>query len=103
MATPIVTSATQVMCGHAGTGSHIATQVRVKVAGSPVAVASDQYTVAGCSLASSGAPTICTVLAWTMPAIRVKAGGVPVLINTSMPQGVGPGVVIPGQVRVSAT
>lgn len=102
MGTPIVTSATTVMCGHGGTATHIPTQVRVRIGGSPVAVASDQHVVAGCSLSTSGGP-FCTVLTWTMPAIRVTVGGTPVLVQSSTPMGVGPGQVVSGQVQVSAT
>ena len=102
MGSPVLTSATTVLCGHAGTGAHTPSQTRVRVGGSPVAVATDQHVVAGCSLASSSGP-FCTVLSWTTPAVRVTVGGVPVLIGTSTPIGVGPGVVVPEQVRVVAT
>lgn len=102
MGTPVVTSATTVMCGHAGSATHVPSQMRVRIAGSPVAVASDQHVVAGCSLASSS-PTFCTVLAWTVPAMRVRAGGQPVVLHNSMPMGVGPGMVPAGQMRVTAS
>lgn len=102
MASPVVTSATTVMCGHGGSTTHSPTQVRVQVGGSPLAVSSDQHVVAGCSLSTSSGP-FCTVLTWTMPALRVTVSGVPVLVQTSTPMGVGPGVVVAGQVRVSAT
>jgi hypothetical protein len=101
MGAPVVTSATTVMCGHAGSATHIPTQMRVRIAGSPAALASDQHVVAGCSLASSS-PTFCTMLAWTVPAVRVKAGGQPLALHTSMPMGVGPGIVVSGQMRVTA-
>lgn len=101
MGTPVVTTATTVMCGHGGSATHIPTQVRVRIAGSPAALASDQHVVAGCSLASSSGP-FCTTLAWTVPALRVKAAGQPVALHTSMPMGIGPGVVSAGQMRVTA-
>jgi uncharacterized Zn-binding protein involved in type VI secretion len=101
MGTPVVTSATTIMCGHAGSATHVPTQVRVRISGSPAALASDQHIVAGCSLASS-TPTFCTTLAWTVPAMRVKVGGQPVALHTSMPMGVGPGIVAAGQARVMA-
>jgi hypothetical protein len=101
MGAPIITSQTTVMCGHGGSGTHIPTQVRVQIAGSPAAVASDQHAVAGCAL--SGTPTPpCVVLAWSVPAMRVTVGGQPVLVQTSLPIATGPGVVVPGQVRVQA-
>lgn len=101
MGAPIITSQTPVNCGHAGIGTHIPSQPRVRIAGSPVAVASDQHAVAGCSLTGSGTPP-CVVLSWTVPALRVKAAGQPVLVQTSIPIGTGPGIVMPGQVRVTA-
>lgn len=102
MGAPILTSQTPVQCGHAGTGTHIPTALRVKVAGSPVAVASDQHVVAGCALTGSPTPP-CVTLTWTAPALRVKASGQPVLLQTSMPLATGPGIVLPGQTRVMAT
>jgi hypothetical protein len=101
MGMPIVTSATTVMCGHAGNATHVPTQARVRIAGSPAALASDQHMVAGCSLASSSGP-FCTVLTWTVPATRVKVNGQPVVLHSSMPMGVGPGIVVTGQPRVTA-
>ncbi|SAL04855.1 hypothetical protein AWB78_07165 [Caballeronia calidae] len=102
MGAPLVTSATTVMCGHAGSATHTPSQTRVLVGGSPVAVTSDQHMIGGCSLSGSSGP-FCTVLAWTMPAMRVTAVGASVLIQSSMPMGVGPGMVVSGQTRVSAT
>lgn len=103
MGSPIITSATTVTCGHAGSATHTPTKtpVRVLVGGSPVALANDQHMVAGCSLSGSSGP-FCTVLSWNAPATRVKVGGVPVLIQTSTPTDVGPGMVVTGQMRVSA-
>jgi len=98
---PVITSSSTVMCGHAGSATHIPTQVRVQAGGSPLAVASDQHTVAGCSLSGSSGP-FCTVLSWTAPAARVQAGGVPVLVQSSVPMGVGPGIVVMAQPRVQA-
>ncbi|WP_143738503.1 hypothetical protein [Erythrobacter colymbi] len=102
MGTPVITSQTTVMCGHGGSATHVPTNMRVRIASMPVAVASDQHVVAGCSL-SSVPSTPCTTLTWSVPALRVKAGGVPVLVQTSVPMGIGPGVVAVGQVRVMAT
>lgn len=102
MGAPILTSQTPVTCGHAGTATHVPTQVRARVAGAPIALVADQHVVAGCAL--TGTPTApCLVLAWSVPALRVKAGGQPVLVQTSLPVATGPGIVMPGQVRVTAT
>lgn len=102
MGAPVITSQTPVNCGHAGVATHIPTQVRARAAGSPVALASDQHAVAGCALTGSGSAP-CVVLAWSAPATRVRVSSQPVLIQTSIPTAVGPGIVLPGQVRVMAT
>lgn len=102
MGVPVVTTATTVMCGHGGNATHVPTQMRVRIGGAPAALASDQHVVAGCSLASSGSSPFCTTLAWTVPAMRVKAAGQPLALHTSMPMGIGPGVVSAGQMRVTA-
>ena len=103
MGSPVITTQTPVNCGHAGVATHIPTQVRVRAGGSPVAVASDQHAVAGCSLTSVPGAVPCVVLAWTVPGTRVRAGSIPVLVQTSIPMATGPGIVMPGQVRVLAT
>ncbi len=102
MGAPIVTSQTPVNCGHAGTATHVPTQLRVRVGGSPVALASDQHIVAGCPLSGSGPPP-CLTLLWSVPAMRVMVSGQPVLIQTSIPIATGPGIVMPGQMKVMAT
>lgn len=102
MGAPVITSQTPVNCGHAGVATHVPTQFRVRVGGSPAALASDQHAVAGCGLTGTPTPP-CIVLAWTVPAMRVRAAGLPVLVQTSLPIATGPGIVMPGQVRVKAT
>lgn len=102
MGAPIITQQTTVMCGHGGSATPAPSQVRVKISGALAAVATDVYSVAGCALTGTGTPP-CVVLQWLMPAMRVKVQGVPVLLNGSMPMATGPGIVIPGQVRVMAT
>lgn len=102
MGAPVITSQTPVNCGHGGVATHVPSQVRVRIGGSPAAIAADQHPVAGCALTTTSTPP-CVVLAWTVPAIRVRAGGQPVLVQTSIPIGTGPGIVMAGQVRVMAT
>lgn len=102
MGTPVITQQTTVMCGHGGTATQAPTQVRVKISGALAGVATDVYSVAGCALTGTGTPP-CVVLQWLVPALRVKVQGIPLLLNSSMPLATGPGVVIPGQVRVMAT
>ncbi len=102
MGAPVITSQTPVNCGHAGVGTHVPTQMRVKISGSPVALASDQHVVGGCALSTTTTPP-CLTLMWSVPAMRVKVSGQPVLVQTSLPMATGPGIVMPGQIRVMAT
>lgn len=102
MGAPIISSQTPVNCGHAGAATHVPTQMRVRVGGSPAALANDQHIVAGCTLAGSSTPP-CLTLMWSVPAMRVKVSGQPVLVQTSIPIATGPGIVLPGQTRVMAT
>jgi len=78
---------------------------RVTVGGQPIVTQSATYTIAGCALPpNAGGP--CVTGQWLTPAVRVQAGGVPVVLQTSQaicaPTGTGlmPVVVQP---RVTAT
>jgi hypothetical protein len=61
------------------------------------------YTVAGCPFVSGSNPLPCVTASWTVAAVRVKAGGAPVLLQDSQaittPNGV-PLNVLVTQVRV---
>lgn len=72
-----------VMCAHAGTAQATAPSPRVKVAGQPAVLQSTTYTVAGCSLTSVPSPP-CVTAQWTVAAVRVKSGGVPLLLQDSV-------------------
>lgn len=102
----ILTKDTTIQCGHGATATAVAPQPRVTIAGGAVLVAASTHAVPGCPLTPPSTPPKCVTLAWMMPATRVTAGGVPVLISTSMSQSTGngtPGVVASTQSRVVAT
>ncbi len=80
------------------------------VSGQPVTTASDTYPIAGCAFNVSSAPHPCVTVRWLAPAVRVKVGGQPVILQTSpgltqaadqAPQG--SPIVVTGQVRVRGT
>jgi hypothetical protein len=75
----------------------------VKVSGQPVVTQAAPYTVAGCPFNVSGAPVPCVTATWVTAAIRVRAGGLPVLLQDSQaicaPNGT-PLSVVMTQVRV---
>lgn len=67
-----------VMCAHAGQAQPIVPSPRVKVSGQPVVTQPFPWTVAGCP---STPP--CVSALWITAAVRVKASGLPVLLQDS--------------------
>lgn len=102
--------AARLTCPHAAQVTTSPDQPRVKVLGQPVATAADASTVAGCPFTVGPNPSPCVTVEWLQPATRVKAGGQPVLLQTSLalarnPQQVPQGspVLVAGQSRVRGT
>jgi hypothetical protein len=77
-----------VNCTHGAQASITSTNVRVKVGGQAVALASDITTVAGCPfqvpIGTGTKPQPCVKVQWSTPATRVKVGGQPVLLQSSV-------------------
>jgi hypothetical protein len=68
-------------CPHAmGQLSIISSNVRVIVAGQPVATAADAGTIAGCAFNVNGKPQQCATVKWLAPATRVMVNGSPALL-----------------------
>ncbi len=73
-----------VTCLHAGQAQPAASFPRVKVGGQPVTVQSSVYQVAGCTLPPPPAANgPCVTANWVTAALRVRAGGTPVLLQDS--------------------
>lgn len=73
-----------VLCAHAGQAMPTAPFPRVKVAGQPVVLQPVPWTVSGCTFPPPPAANGPCVLAnFVMGAVRVKAGGMPVLLQDS--------------------
>ena len=89
---------------HAGPATPLTPFPRVLLNGQPVTTLATPYAITGCALTGSAPP--CVTAQWVVGAVRVLAGGVPVLIQTGqavcVPTGTGllPLVVQP---RVLAT
>jgi hypothetical protein len=92
-----------VLCMHGGQAMPTAPNPRVRVGGQPVATQSAPYTVAGCPFNVSGAPVPCVTAQFVTAATRVRAGGLPVLLQDSQavcaPNGTGVNILVT-QVRV---
>jgi uncharacterized Zn-binding protein involved in type VI secretion len=72
------------MCPHGGQVNVVATNSRVLVGGQPVAVAADQFLVAGCAFTvPPGKPQPCVKVQWLTPATRVLVGGQPAILASS--------------------
>jgi hypothetical protein len=96
-------SGATVLCAHVGQAQPTAPNPRVKVSGQPVVTQAAPYTVAGCPFNVSGAPVPCVTATWVTAALRVRAGGLPVLLQDSQaicaPNGT-PLSIVMTQVRV---
>jgi hypothetical protein len=94
------------ICSHGGQAQPTSPNPRVRVGGQPIVTQAAPYTVAGCPFNVSGGPVPCVTAQWVTAAIRVRAGGVPVLLQDSQaitaPNGV-PLTVVATQVRVKGT
>jgi uncharacterized Zn-binding protein involved in type VI secretion len=92
-----------VLCAHAGQAQPTVPNPRVKVGGQSVVTQAAPYTVAGCPFNVSGAPSPCVTAQWVSAALRVRAGGLPVLLQDSQaicaPNGT-PVTIVMTQVRV---
>jgi hypothetical protein len=92
-----------ILCMHGGQAQASAPNPRVKVGGQPVVTQSAPHTVAGCPFSTPGGPMPCVTAQWVTAATRVRAGGVPVLLQDSQavcaPNGTGVNIVMT-QVRV---
>jgi hypothetical protein len=92
-----------VICTHGGQAMPTAPNPRVRVSSQPIVTQPTMYTVAGCPFVSGTNPLPCVTASWVTAAVRVKAGGVPVLMQDSqaitVPNGV-PLNVLVTQLRV---
>jgi hypothetical protein len=95
-----------VLCMHGGQAMPTAPVPRVKVGGQPVVAQPTPWTVAGCPFTTGGNPMPCVTAQWITGAVRVRAMGMPLLLQDSQavcaPNGTGVNVVVT-QVRVRGT
>jgi len=71
-----------VLCLHGGTAQPVVTNPRVQVSKQPIVTQASTYAIAGCSLSASTGP-FCASAQWVTAATRVKAAGVPVVLQDS--------------------
>jgi hypothetical protein len=94
-----------VFCAHAGQAQPVVPNPRVRVSGQPIVTQTSLYAIAGCTLASVPSPP-CLTAQWVTAAVRVRANGVPVLLQDSQslcaPTGTPLSIVVT-QLRVRGT
>lgn len=94
-----------VLCFHAGQAQPTVSDQRVRVSGQPVVAQPTIHIIAGCTLPpASGGP--CVTAQWVTAATRIRASGLPVLLQDSQaicaPTGTGV-TVVSTQARARAT
>lgn len=80
---PILDLSSTVMCAHGGTATPVVPNPRVTAAGSPTVTLSTAYVIAGCALTGTGAPP-CVSAQFTLGALRVTSGGVPLIVASGI-------------------
>jgi len=94
-----------VLCMHAGQAQATVPNPRVKVSGNPTVQQPNPWTVAGCPFVVGNTSMPCVIAQWVSAATRVRAGGMPLLLQDSQavctPNGTGVNVVVT-QMRVKA-
>jgi hypothetical protein len=72
-----------VLCAHGGQAQPTVPNPRVLVGGQPVVTQSGPYVVAGCAFVPPTGNGPCVSAQWIVGALRVLAGGAPVLLQDS--------------------
>lgn len=82
MASPLLTTASSLQCPHGGTVSIASTNMNA-MADAALALATDNFIIAGCPFQISGAPHPCVKVQWVKPNTAVTVGGTPTLSQDS--------------------
>jgi hypothetical protein len=105
MPAPILQLGATVLCSHAGQAMPLAPFPRVLLSGQPVVTLASPFAIAGCALTGSPNPP-CATAQWVVGAVRVMAGGAPVVTmagqSVCVPTGT-PLMPVVAQTRVLAT
>lgn len=84
MGVPVLHQGAVVQCPHGVPAQPVPSQVRVMTNGQPLLTQADMFTIAGCPFQLPGpTPSPCVQVRWTTASVRVRAGGVPLLLQSS--------------------
>ena len=82
--TPLLTTASTVICPHAGMATLSTSNSKAIVGGAPVLLLTDLHVIAGCIFAPGGVPSPCLTIRWVTGASQVNIDNIPVLLQTSV-------------------
>lgn len=98
----LITTASTLSCPHGGTATGVPSSGRVNADGSPLLLATDTFTIAGCSFAPVS-PHPCVLVQWQLPAQRSTSGSVQTLTESSVGFCLAADGAVQGPVLVQAT
>ena len=105
MPAPVLHFGATVLCAHAGQATPLSPFPRVLLSGQPAVTLATPYAVVGCTLTGTPNPP-CATAQWIVGALRVSAGGAPVVTmagqSVCVPTGT-PLMPLVAQTRVLAT
>jgi hypothetical protein len=98
----LLNSSSVLMCPHGGMVTAVPSSAGVTVAGSPIVLATDTFTVAGCPFAPV-VPHPCVLVQWQLTALRSTSNSVATLTNQSVGLCMAADGAVQGPVIVQAT
>jgi hypothetical protein len=94
-----------VLCMHGGQAQATVPNPRVKVSSMMTVQLPNPWVVAGCPFVSGSNPLPCVTASWVTSSLRVRSGGMPLLLQDSQavcaPNGTGVNIIVT-QLRVKA-
>lgn len=81
---PLLVVGAVVMCPHGGQVTTISSDTRVLASGTPVALVTDQFMVAGCAFTTPAGPQPCITVQWTTPTVETLINGQPAVTAASV-------------------
>jgi hypothetical protein len=105
----VLTTGSQVKCPHGGSATLTTPNAKAGAGGGRLLLVSDVHTIAGCAFTIGPKASPCMRIQWSAGAVKLKAGGTQVLLESSVgtcyspdsaPQGVA--LVVQPEAKVSA-
>jgi uncharacterized Zn-binding protein involved in type VI secretion len=84
MAGPLFHVGAVAACPHGGQVTTISADAQVLVSGMPVALATDQFMVVGCTFALPSGPQPCVMVQWMTPTAETLVNGQPAITAASV-------------------